>query len=171
MVTIGSARINEKGKVSGGNPGDQLQNEARDTRGEVSYQTFYIHSKGWYVFRAKSDTVGHELAKAMRRACKNKNVGYSQTNRLAIMKDGTDSKVPTECDCSSLVRRCILEASSRDLGNMTTADMPTVLERSGLFYSKQSYNKNLSLANGDILVTQSKGHTAIVVGGGIKRYV
>ena len=41
-VYIGSARIDERGKISGGAAGDQ-------TGKEVSYQTWYLHSKGWVV--------------------------------------------------------------------------------------------------------------------------
>ena len=38
-VIIGSARIDERGKISGGAAGDQ-------TGSEVSTQAFYVHSKG-----------------------------------------------------------------------------------------------------------------------------
>ena len=42
-IMIGSARINERGKLSGGVAGDQKQvSSANDTKGEVSMQPFYV---------------------------------------------------------------------------------------------------------------------------------
>lgn len=42
MVQIGSARLNESGKTTGGKAGDQ-------TAREVSTQAWYMHIKGWIV--------------------------------------------------------------------------------------------------------------------------
>ena len=159
MATIiGSARIDEKGQLSGGQAGDQ-------TGKEVSTQEFYVHSKGWNIIRAKDKTIALELAKAMLRACENKNIGYDQYNRLDIIRKSTDTSTPSECDCSSLVRRCVIEASGVDPGNFTTANELTMLEKTNLFYPKITYSSKVKLYTGDILVTQSKGHTAIVVSG------
>ncbi len=44
-VMLGSARIDENGKASGGQAGDQ-------TGKEVSTQKWYLHTKGWRVLRA-----------------------------------------------------------------------------------------------------------------------
>lgn len=159
---IGSARIGEKGKATGGKEGDQKQKKKPDYAGEVSLQKFYIHKKGWYVFRARKKGQRQKLADAMLTACNNKKIGYNQNERLQIVKAGTASKKAVNCDCSSLVRTCIKEATKRDLGNFTTFDEPTVLLSSGLFY-KYKYTKGMKLQAGDILVTQKKGHTAIVV--------
>ena len=49
-VKVGSARIDENGKAHGGKAGDQ-------TGKEVSTQNWYLHSKGWRVFRAKNPSV------------------------------------------------------------------------------------------------------------------
>lgn len=157
-VIIGSARIDENGKLQGGKLGDQ-------TGKEVSTQEFYVHQKGWYILRAKDKTIAKELAMSMYRACNNKNIGYDQGNRLDIIKKSTDTSTPTECDCSSLVRRCIIEAAGFDPGNFTTATEVSVLDKTGLFYARIVYTKSLKLYTGDILVTQSKGHTVIVVSG------
>ena len=46
-VKIGSARIDENGKAHGGAAGDQ-------TGKEVSTQSWYAHTKGWVLLRAKS---------------------------------------------------------------------------------------------------------------------
>ena len=160
-VMIGSARIDERGKLSGGNAGDQKQISTPDYKGEVSQQDFYVHSKGWTILRAKKAKQAQKLAEAMITACNNKNIGYDQGNRLNILKFGTSSTTPTECDCSSLVRQCVIEATGKDPGNFTT-----VKEVSSLLYTKLfdrlSFQGADSLKEGDILVTKTKGHTVIV---------
>ena len=46
-VRVGSARIDERGKAYGGRAGDQ-------TGRELSTQKWYLHKKGWRVFRQSS---------------------------------------------------------------------------------------------------------------------
>lgn len=162
-IIIGSARSDERGKLSGGKTGDQKQTTQDDYSGEVSMQNFYLHKKGWYILRWKSAIYAEECAKAMYRACNNKNIGYDQNQRSSILLHGTMSTVKTECDCSSLVRLCVREASAKDPGNFTTADELVALRKTGLFAEKIKYKSGTPLYNGDILVTCSKGHTAVVV--------
>ena len=162
-IIIGSARSDERGKLSGGAAGDQKQKSAEDYSGEVSMQNFYHHKKGWYILRWIDPVNAEECAKAMYRACNNKNIGYDQTQRSSILLHGTMSGVKTECDCSSLVRICIREASAVDPGNFTTLDEIVVLRRTGLFAEKIKYKSGTPLYNGDILVTCTRGHTAVVV--------
>lgn len=164
-VIIGSARIDERGKITGGAVGDQKQNSSPDYKGEVSMQNFYVHSKGWYILRPKNATFATKIAERMKAACNNPNIGYDQTNRLGVVQHGIDTKSKTESDCSSLVRECIKEATGKDVGNFTTANEVSVLEGSGLFENKISYTSQTPLYNGDILVTKTKGHTAIVTDG------
>ena len=161
-VIIGSARHDEHGNCySGGKSGDQ-------TGQEVSTQKFYNHSKGWYVLRAKDDRVAEKLAEAMKIACGNKNIGYDQSERYGIIKHGINTKVKTECDCSSLVRACIIYASGKDVGDFNTSNERSLILKSGLFKDVGSYKQGDTLYNGDILVTRTKGHTAIVVSGAKK---
>lgn len=161
-VIIGSARHDEHGNCySGGKAGDQ-------TGQEVSTQNFYNHSKGWYVLRAKDDRVAEKLAEAMQIACGNKNIGYDQSERYGIIKHGINTKVKTECDCSSLVRACIIYASGKDVGDFNTSNERSVILKSGLFKDVGSYKQGDTLYNGDILVTRTKGHTVIVVSGAKK---
>lgn len=162
---IGSARSDERGKYTGGQKGDQKQIAQPDYKGEVSLQNFYIHSKGWYVLRPKDPYVGDRLAQKMKDACHNKNIGYSQSDRLGIIATGINTITPTNCDCSSLVRQCIYESTGRDVGNFNTSNEASVLEKSHLFENKMAYTPGMPLRNGDVLVTKTKGHTAIVVQG------
>jgi hypothetical protein len=167
-IMIGSARIGENGKTTGGEIGDQKQKSAtNDTVGEVSMQPFYIHSKGWYVLRPKSAQYAEAIAKKMITACNNANIGYNQNNRYGIIKYGTGSSVKTEADCSTTVRQCVKEATGVDAGDFTTSNEVSKLTTTGLFEDKFIYvsQDKTPLYNGDILITKTKGHTAIVVSG------
>lgn len=160
-VFIGSARIDERGRLSGGLAGDQKQTSIPDRKGEVSIQAFYEHKKGWYILRPKDRNVAKGIADAMIRACNNVYIGYDQLLRLGIIKYGTRTKTPTGCDCSSLIRQCIIEASGKDVGNFTTANEAQTLIGSRLF-DRIPYNPGTPLFEGDVLVTKTKGHTVAV---------
>ena len=162
-VIIGSARIDEKGNLKGGASGDQKQTATPDYKGEVSLQYFYNHKKGWYVLRPKDSGVAQRLANAMLTACNNSNLGYDQNNRLDVIKKGIRTTQKAECDCSALVRACILDGAGVDVGNFTTSTECAVLAASGLFEKKKEYKNGMKLCTGDILVTKTKGHTVIVV--------
>lgn len=168
-ILIGSARVDERGTYTGGARGDQKQTEKRDLKGEVSMQPFYIHKKGWYILRAKDDKHASALAKAIRTACNNKHIGYSQSDRYSIFEYGLKTKKDANCDCSSLVRKCIIEATGKDPGDFSTLNEASCLERTGLFHRRIEYKQGIPLFNGDILVTMSKGHTVIVAGHANKR--
>lgn len=162
-ITIGSARIDERGKARGGKAGDQKQTSSPDYKGEVSMQNFYDVGKWGYVVRAKGINVAAKIALAMTIACNNPNIGYNQTRRLDIIKAGVYATSPTSCDCSSLVRQCVREAGI-EVGNFTTANEVSVLMATGQF-EKIPYTKGMKLYLGDILVTKTKGHTVIVTSG------
>lgn len=162
---IGSARIDEDGKVQGGRSGDQKQKSTPDYLGEVSLQEFYIHNKNWYVLRPKDPGIAADIAGLMRTACNNPNIGYNQAKRLEIAKYGIFTTTPCACDCSSLIRAIVKEASGKDPGNFTTANEYLELGATGLFEDKILYKKGMDLYEGDVLVTTVKGHTAAVVEG------
>ena len=81
----------------------------------MSTQKFYVHKKGWHILRAKSSEIANKLAEAMIIACNNENIGYDQSERGGVITHGIDSEVKTECDCSSLVRACIIYAAGKDV--------------------------------------------------------
>lgn len=164
-VLIGSARIDEYGRISGGQAGDQKQTAIPDYKGEVSQQNFYVHQQGWYVIRPKDPALANKIAERMVTACNNKNLGYDQSNRLGVIQYGINTTTPTECDCSSLVRACIKEASGKDPGNFRTVNQPSMLAATGLFEQYFVYKSGMTLYTGDILVTKGSGHTVIVTQG------
>lgn len=162
-IIIGSARSDENGNISGGRVGDQ-------TGREVSTQLFYMHSKGWYRLRPKNAEHAKKIAQAMKNACDNENFGYDQGNRAAvkIVKEYGSTKAvteKTETDCSNLVRACILEATGEDVGEFYTGNEADVLEKSGLFEKRAEVKSSADVYDGDVLVTKTKGHTAIVISG------
>ena len=165
-VYIGSARIDERGKISGGAAGDQTGNE-------VSYQVWYLHSKGWVVLRAKDPEIRNKIAYAMKAACDNDNIGYDQSNRLGLYEavknygfDPAKCIVLTETDCSALIRVCVCYASGKNIPNFNTSSELSVLKATGLFdvYTDSAHCKSsANLLPGDILVTKTKGHTVAVI--------
>ena len=167
-VLIGSARIDERGKASGGQAGDQ-------TGKEVSTQDWYKHSKGWVVLRPKDSTKAQKIAKGMQSACDNPNIGYDQTNNQSLWNlvkdkgyDPAKADKPCETDCARLVRVCCAYAGIM-ADDFYTATEATVLMRTGEFI-KLTDSKYTDapdyLGAGDILVTRSKGHTAVVLSNG-----
>lgn len=166
-IMVSSARSDERGKYSGGKAGDQKQkSKTNDTRGEVSMQAMYTHRKGWYILRPKEVSHADAIAELGIKAANNPNIGYSQSDRLGVVKHGISTKVKTNADCSSLVRQAVREATGKDPGNFTTANEANMLVATGLFTKIAYVNQsNTPVYNGDILVTKTKGHTVIVVSG------
>lgn len=167
-IIVGSARIDENGRARGGAAGDQKQTSAvNDTKGEVSMQNMYVPSEGLYILRPKAVSHAERIAGKMIQACNNANLGYDQGNRLGVITYGIGTKTKTECDCGTLVRACIKEATGKDPGNFTTSNEASVLEATGLFEKRQAYvsQAKTPVFNGDVLVTKTKGHTLIVTSG------
>lgn len=170
MVMIGSARIDENGHATFGKAGDQ-------TGKEVATQEWYLHSKGWYVIRAKSDKVAEGIATAMEHACANNNIGYDQNERFTAYDwckynnggnyDPALITVKVEIDCSALVRLCLAYAGIF-VDDFCTIDEYEVIMNTGKFIDVTSLaGRNPDyLRRGDILVTKVKGHTVVVLTNG-----
>lgn len=164
-VIIGSARIDENGKISGGSAGDQ-------TGKELSTQNWYKHTKGWMVLRPKEKQKALAIAADMRKACANNNIGYDQNQRntlynLAQPLGFDTSKVLVKCetDCSALVRVCC-EYAGIVVGDFNTSTQASRLMATGAFdrLTEEKYTKSSAyLKTGDILVTKTKGHTVVVL--------
>jgi hypothetical protein len=166
-IIIGSARHDEHGNCyKNGSAGDQLQtNNSMDMGGEVSMQQFYVHTKGWYVLRFKEAKYARLLASLIKAACNNPCIGYDQNQNTGILKYGIYTKINTECDCGTLMREGIKEATGTDVGVFNTATEKAVLSKSSLFEEPIPYTSSTKLYTGDILVTKTKGHTAAIVEG------
>ena len=175
-VTIGSARIDERGKASGGKAGDQPGSE-------VSTQSWYLHSKGWVMLRCTIPGMAVHIADAMKAACKNSNIGYDQNQNSTLWNqvkdkgwDPAKATSPTETDCARLVRVCVQYAVNKMgmndiIPDFYTATLATNLVKTGLFkkHTESKYTTTHEyLQKGDILVTKTKGHTVVVLSNGSK---
>lgn len=172
-VIVGSARDNENGTSTGGNPGD-------DTGHECETQEWYAHSKGWNLLRAKDGSKGLKIAEDMLALCNNDNIGYDYTNHTPNLLQACNaqgsydcSTIATKCDtnCSMAVGICCLYAginnfTASNLSNFYTGNMYNVLMGTGEFngYTDSEYTLNEdNMRVGDILVTKTQGHTVVVV--------
>lgn len=174
---IGSARSDERGKITGGKAGDQKSGK------EVSAQSWYKHSKGWRVFVCKIPEMRPIMADLMQQACDNNNIGYDQYERTSLTKQLPGAgyiirKVGKKCetDCSRLVID-IINCAFKQLGidaeipNGNTSTLPNLLLKSGYFEelkgSKYTDNDDY-LPTSAILNTRTKGHVVMVITGGDK---
>lgn len=171
MVRIGHASIDERGKGTGGNAGDQ-------TRREVCIREWY--AKGWTVLlRPKNRDVAEKSARACEKGCANANIGYDMNQRntahTQAKKVGYDlSKIKEKCetDCSAFMTLCALSAGVTSLeytGNApTTSTMRRAFTASGA-YEALTDSKYLTsdkyLRRGDILVAEGH-HTVMVLSDG-----
>lgn len=167
-VYIGNAVGNEDGTANGGEPGDQTSREVRT-------QPWYLNKKGWRVFRPKSSEVAQKLVYDMKAACENDLIGYSQAKRNTLYSvskpfgfDCGEVAVPCECDCSSLVRVCVLYSGIK-VNDFNTTSEPARLLATGEFdemVGEEYTDYPDKLSAGMILCTKVKGHTAIVLNDG-----
>ena len=170
VVKLAAAHIDERGKATGGKAGDQ-------TGREVCVRAYYVHSKGWRVFRPIDIAKGECIAQDAVYACNNPKIGYDQNQRDTLYTVSKPlgfncSKVDTPCetDCSALVRVCCAYAGII-LPNFNTSTEAAALLRSGAFVEltgSKYTSQGDYLRRGDILVTKTKGHTEIVITNGSK---
>lgn len=165
-VKIGHASIDERGKASGGQAGDQ-------TGREVFTRTWY--NKPWLkVIRPKSSTHAEKIAKAMEQACVNNNIGYDQYQRTTLFSaaqkvkfDLSKVKTKVETDCSALVAVCVNAAGIPVSKDIYTGNEATALSNTGKFTiltDSKYLTSDKNLKRGDILL--GSGHTAIVLSNG-----
>lgn len=167
-VYIGNAVGDEHGNARGGEAGDQ-------TGKEVRIQPWYLSKKGWRVFRPKSAEIAQKLVYDMKAACENSCIGYDQSQRNTLYNaskpygfDCAKVEEKCECDCSSLVRVCVLYSGIK-VNDFNTTSEPARLLATGEFdeMAGEEYTDSPNkLSAGMILCTKVKGHTAIVLNDG-----
>ena len=172
IVYIGNAVCDENGNARGGQPGNQTGKELR-------IQPWYLNAKGWRVFRAKDPDVAKKIAWDCKAACENMAIGYNQSNRNTLYNVAKPlgfncGEVTTlcECDCSSLVRVCILYAGIK-INDFNTTSEPTRLLNTGAFEEMvgEKYTDSPDyLREGDVLCTAVTGHTCVCLNDGPKAH-
>lgn len=171
MIKVGGARINEKGKVSGGKDGDQNGKE-------VCIHNWY-DGKWTDVLRPINPAIGNNMAIVMKAICENNNIGYDQPKRNTAynqwLKLGTVKaiKIPCATDCSASVTLATIAGFKS--ANMsfpfvygtnapTTSTIVKRFKDTGRFIhlTDKKYLKSSDyLRAGDILVR--KGHHTVMV--------
>lgn len=171
-VKIGYSRIDEHGRATGGEAGDQNGKEIR-------IQNWY--NGGWgFLARPKNPVVAEYIAAACEAGCANDNLGYDQSGRNTGLQEAKKvnwdlSKImnPSEFDCSSFVTCCIMAGGIQiwSGGNApTTRTLRKVLEQSGEFQilTDEKYLTGTDyVMRGDTLC-KPDSHTVIVLSDGDK---
>lgn len=157
---IVAARIDERGKISGGSAGDS-------TGREVCKQA--LSSSGTWTRVLRPPENGAEIAAAALAAAANDNIGYDQSQRMTLYYAARDvgfdlSRVgKCECDCSSLVAVCCIAGGFDVNPSLYTGNEIAALTGAGFANLTFAAAKN-NLMPGDVL--WRSGHTAVVVSGG-----
>lgn len=174
-MKIGMASIDEKGKISGGQAGDQ-------TGREVKICDWY--NKPWnVVIRPKDPNKAKAMAKCMVDACANDNIGYDQWNRVSLLNavefagwDFSKIATKTETDCSALVATIIIATGTPKEAMMEgdnlayTGNLEAKCAATGEFeFLRESkyLNSGNYLKAGDILLN-TKSHAAMAIEDGSK---
>lgn len=174
-VMIGQASIDERGKITGGQAGNQSGRE-------LNKRSWYAN--GWtLLIRAKDPAVAEKMAKACEAGVANRNIGYDQSQRNTLREyarlAGWDlSKIKDGCetDCSAFMAVCA-EAAGVSMDKAYTAgNAPATFQmrvqwaKTGAFdmYTDSKYlTSDAFLRRGDVLVNESR-HTVMVLSNGLK---
>ena len=161
MLKIGHARINEIGTISGGTPGDQ-------TGQEVCIQDFVENEWTWF-FRPINPELAKKIVQYVIDICMNDMIGYGQSDRYGMYMqaralDWQFKMISTPCstDCSQLVASVLIALGLNVSPYMYTGSERGQIMATGAF-EEYPYKSKDELQPGDILLTITKGHTAVVV--------
>lgn len=165
MATLcGWASIDERGKATGGQKGDQ-------TGKEVKVGNWYNFGQT-VVLRFKDRTKAHKAATAMKQLCANDNVGYCQGHRTSLYDElakvswrPTELKTHCETDCSAMMSPVLKCAGISVSKNIYTGNMVDAIMATGQFtklIGKKYTTTGDNLMEGDISVKAGK-HTIMAV--------
>lgn len=173
MAKIGHSSIDERGKASGGQAGDQNGRE-------VCFSSWY--DKKWgYVLRPKDKTVAERMATACEKGCSNDMIGYDQNQRnslktqaVACGMDLSKIKTPCECDCSSFMTVCAecagIKIPYNGANAPTTSTMQKAFMSTGAFdllTDSKYLTSDKYLKRGDVIVKPGS-HTIMCLEDGSK---
>lgn len=172
-VMIGQASIDERGKITGGQAGNQ-------SGWELNIRTWYAN--GWtLVLRPKRREIARKMALACRAAIANPHIGYDQYQRntlryFAKLARWLLDKITDDCetDCSALMAVCAEAAGVNMEPAYTAGNAPATFQmrqqwaKTGEFeiLTDQKYLTSADyLLEGDVLVNESR-HTVMVLSDG-----
>lgn len=172
-VMIGQASIDERGKITGGQAGNQ-------SGWELNIRTWYAN--GWtLVLRPKRREIARKMALACRAAVPNKHIGYDQGQRntlraYAKLARWNLANVTDDCetDCSAFMAVCAEAAGVNMEPAYTAGNAPATFQmrdqwgKTGEFEiltDKKYLTSADYLLEGDVLVNESR-HTVMVLSDG-----
>ena len=172
-VMIGQASIDERGRITGGQAGNQ-------SGWELNIRAWYAN--GWtLVLRPKSAAIAKKMVLACRAAVPNKHIGYDQSQRNTLRVYAKLSRwnlaaITDDCetDCSAFMAVCAEAAGVNMEPAYTAGNAPATFQmrqqwgKTGAFEVLDDA-KYLSspdyLCAGDVLVNESR-HTVMVLSDG-----
>lgn len=173
MSKIGHSSIDERGKSSGGQAGDQNGRE-------VCFSSWF--DKKWgYVLRPKDKTIAEKMADACEKGCTNNMIGYDQKQRNSLKTqavahgmDLSKIKTPCECDCSSFMTVCAecagIKIPYNGANAPTTSTMQKAFMSTGAFdllTDSKYLTSDKYLKRGDVIVKPGS-HTIMCLEDGSK---
>lgn len=167
MALCGWASIDERGKVSGGQAGDQ-------TRREVKTGAWYNFGQK-FVIRYKDAKMAKKHAEALKKLCNGNLVGYDQNQRGSLYSelkkvhlDVDKLKVKCETDCSALQCTCAILAGATNIYMWATGSMLTGFDGKTGFKNNKDFiilTDKKYLTSGDYLlpgdISVAPGHHTI----------
>ena len=174
-VYIGQASIDERGKITGGQAGNQSGKELNKSN---------WYNGGWtLLIRAKDPNLAEKMAKACEAGVANKNIGYDQYQRNTLRAEAKKAgwnlgaiKTPCETDCSAFMAVCAEAAGVNMDVAYTQGNAPATFQmkqqwgKTGKFEmitDKKYLASSDYLKRGDVLVNEAR-HTAMVLNDGSK---
>lgn len=164
MIKIAHARLNEVGQTMYGKPGDQ-------TGEEVVIQNLPNKDNGYweYVLRLKDRKLAKKVAEDAVAIAQNDNIGYDQPDRYSMYNEAKKLKwdfksISNKCqtDCSQKVTTILIANGIKLSPYIWTITMIDEYMATGKF-ELVTYSPKMTFFVGDILLTVTKRHTAIVV--------
>lgn len=174
-IMIGQASIDENGRISGGQAGNQSGRELNKSN---------WYSNGWtLLIRAKDPNVAEKMAKACEAGVANKNIGYDQYQRNTLRAEAKKAgwnlaaiKTPCETDCSAFMAVCAEAAGVNIDVAYTQGNAPATFQmrqqwaKTGKFdmlTDSKYLTSSQYLRRGDVLVNELR-HTVMVLNDGPK---
>lgn len=174
-IMIGQASIDENGRISGGQAGNQSGRELNKSN---------WYSNGWtLLIRAKDPKTAEKMAEACEAGVANRSIGYDQWQRNTLRAEAKKAgwnlaaiKAPCETDCSAFMAVCAEAAGVNMDMTYTAGNAPATFQmrqqwaKTGKFdmlTDKKYLTSADYLRRGDVLVNESR-HTVMVLNDGAK---
>ena len=160
MAYFAQASIDERGKISGGEAGNQSGKELN------TCAVYSSSSKPWWAIIALSALVLAEINRQMKAAVANPYIGYDQYQRNTIIiqakKVGWDLgaiKVACECDCAALDAAAMICAVYRVLGTEAGDAVYSALYGDGNLPATSTFRAKVSKLSAYFRVSESADYT------------